>query len=667
MNVYVSPEGCDDNPGTEQSPFRTIGRARDAVRASIACGMNSDVSVLLRGGDYYLESTLMFDERDSGRDGFSITYRNYPGETPVVHGGTALQGWVQTEDGDYKAVVRDFHCETLYENGERCVKARHPKKGAVREGYLRVAETVPDAPKTKFRFAEGDIPYCQDVGALEVFLWPGGLQGEYNWFSDLIRVEEIDYDNRIVTLKEPARYEIGKGSRYYVQGPKELLQKDGEFAYDPSAEVLYYRPVDPPIGGSNIIVPTMSRIVQFRGSSPAAPVESIRLEGWTVMDSGYASVEDGAVYLENAREIAILHCVIRNAGVHGVLLNGWNSRHRIYGNHLYDIGHTGIQANGKVEPTIRYVNKNHAISNNLIHGTGQLVGHGSGIQLSDSGDNVISHNRIYNTSRYAISLKGNRPQMLIGKTIDGIEVTQDNAKDFAHSRNNLIEYNDVSNANVDSQDTGLIEAWGPGTGNIIHNNRLHHSDIHFSFGFGLYLDDAADDFTITNNLIDHLQLTGEGSLASPVCVKGIGNRILNNIVADNRVRSGAVFTHEMAGEDNRDLVLERNIFCNNGDFIYRFVNWSDDRFAMADRNLFYNESGNYLVSGVPDAKNFAEWQLILNGKYDRSSATADPGFIDPANGDYRVRRDSPAYAIGYQDIDFSAFGLLDDFRYADQR
>ena len=46
---YVSPDGDDNGSGTIDSPFRTLERARDAVR-EINQNMSGDICVYLRGG-----------------------------------------------------------------------------------------------------------------------------------------------------------------------------------------------------------------------------------------------------------------------------------------------------------------------------------------------------------------------------------------------------------------------------------------------------------------------------------------------------------------------------------------------------------------------------------------------------------------------------------------
>jgi len=54
----------------------------------------------------------------------------------------------------------------------------------------------------------------------------------------------------------------------------------------------------------------------------------------------------------------------------------------------------------------------------------------------------------------------------------------------------------------------------------------------------------------------------------------------------------------------------------------------------------------------------AKWQAL---GYDRNSTFADPLFVDPENGDYRVRPDSPALKLGFENFPMDHFGLLPDF------
>lgn len=667
---YVSPDGKDrwsgqlrapDSARTD-GPFRTLRRARAAVREEIADGMENDVVVEVCEGLFCLREPLTFTGRDSGRDGHRVIYRGRRGEEAILAGGLRVQEWQEAGDGTYSAQVPGSdRLRSIFENGGRSRPARLPD-----DGYLRAAGPVEDAPKRKFYFAESDVPRVVDRAHLEVGIWPGGTSGEWNWFFHTVRVKKIDHEQRIIELSEEVKYEIGPGSRYFLQGAGEFLSTPGQFHHDPESGILRYRPRSLPIEEQRIVIPVADAVIAVHGSSADQPARNITVEGLTL---GVTRAGSGIVHLENAEGVSVRGCRIRNAGGCGVRFDGSVRGCTFAGNEISDIGYTGIYGAGPGD-TRDYVSRDNRMANNHIFDCGRIVRHGAGLQLNNSGDNEIVHNRIHHVPRYAVSLKSHRPGVIVGKTIDGVEVTRENAKQFAHARNNLIACNDLSHANLDSQDTGVIEAWGAGTGNVIRHNRVHHSNIHMSFGFGIYLDDACDDFLVAHNIVDCLQEEGAGELSAPLLIKGIENRVVGNLVVRNHATAAMRFI-EMAQEPNRRIHVESNIFCNTGENVYIFQNhdeeadWQEDRLEFSDRNLLHNETGRYGMVGVAEAKTFEQWRRLPGGKYDQNSKVADPLFVDEEGQDYRLRADSPARELGYQEIDVRPIGLTADFPFPD--
>jgi hypothetical protein len=99
---YVATNGNDGwsgkldapNSGKTDGPFSTLARARDAVRELKARQAHKEpITVLVRGGKYYLNETLAFEREDSGSREAPVTYEAYPGEKPVLSGGRRVQGW----------------------------------------------------------------------------------------------------------------------------------------------------------------------------------------------------------------------------------------------------------------------------------------------------------------------------------------------------------------------------------------------------------------------------------------------------------------------------------------------------------------------------------------------------------------------------------------------
>ncbi|MDR6549256.1 right-handed parallel beta-helix repeat-containing protein [Paenibacillus qinlingensis] len=684
---YVATTGNDDHDGSKEKPFLTITKAQMTVRNCIQNGMNHDVIVFLCGGTYYVETTWQLDERDSGRNGYRVTYRNVPGEVVTIVGGKPITNWEPYSSDMWRAwwgTGRGFH--TLYADGERITKARLPATG-----YFQ-AEGEPEAGYIEgIHYREGDIPIGSDLSQAQVFLWPG--KGEWNWFSELRALNAHDVDARFVQFQHPSIWDIGVGSRYFIQGSLDFLQAPGQFHLDEKEGWLYYKPKKGIPLQQEVIVPTVTRLIELRSNNHDEPIQHLHLHGlqfsctdfWSdyqmiQADEGLSNVErdehrEGMIYMQNAAHIEISHCQIVNSGSCGLFLDQQVRNIQINNNIIEHMGYMGICASGFsplqghfTSAAASYTNKDHTITNNVIRYGGELIGHGCGILLYQSGHNEITHNLISHMPRYGISLKGLRHKVM-PSTIYDIPVTWENHWDFLHTRNNHIAYNDISHVMMDSQDGGLIESWGVGTQNVIHGNRLHHSGIHFSFGFGIYLDDASDYFTVTQNVLTHLYSTGEGKLWMLIFSKGIGNLIQGNLLVSNPDAIAAIGTQEMAGEDNKDVRVKGNLIYNSG-YLYYFVNWREDKFAEADGNLYWQDQAKGIcqiagklplpASGADilnrHVYDWLSWRSLLGGKFDANTVIADPRFIQSTDGMLRLQPDSPAYALGWIDIDVARIG-----------
>ncbi len=92
LEYWVSPDGNDQNAGSESSPFRTIERARDVVRGQIG-DMTGDIVVYLKDGSYAIDDTLQFGPEDSGVGNHRVRYTAAPGAAPVLTGGKGVGQW----------------------------------------------------------------------------------------------------------------------------------------------------------------------------------------------------------------------------------------------------------------------------------------------------------------------------------------------------------------------------------------------------------------------------------------------------------------------------------------------------------------------------------------------------------------------------------------------
>jgi hypothetical protein len=365
-----------------------------------------------------------------------------------------------------------------------------------------------------------------------------------------------------------------------------------------------------------------------------------------------------AVRLSDAMDCSVRFCRIANARNCGVLVNGRAERITVYGSEIRDHGLHGVHLQG-LAPGRPDVNHHHVVENNHIHHCGRLVGHGYGVRVSQSGHNRIVHNDIHHMPRYGTTIKGVRYQVL-RKQVKG--VTWANRHDFLHSRKNVFAYNRIHHVNLDSQDTGAMEAWGPGRDNVYDHNLIHDvGNTRMTIQSGMYLDDAADHFTVTNNVI--YNVVGKGGNQC-IYTKGVGNRIVNNILVVGPACRSAIRSFFMADERCDQHVYRRNIVYleNVGAAIYDFNNWTENRVAECDDNVYYKPTGELTMMGrSPGGKSYAAWRKAFDGKYDGRSVAADPMFVDAAKRDFRLKAGSPALKLGFEPIDTTRIGLKADY------
>jgi hypothetical protein len=86
-SFFVATNGNDNwsgklgesNAAKSDGPFATLERARNAVRELKGTTTNQRITVIVRGGKYYLARTFKLGAEDSGWPGFPIRYQAYEG------------------------------------------------------------------------------------------------------------------------------------------------------------------------------------------------------------------------------------------------------------------------------------------------------------------------------------------------------------------------------------------------------------------------------------------------------------------------------------------------------------------------------------------------------------------------------------------------------------
>jgi hypothetical protein len=93
MEYHVSPEGCDRNPGTRITPFKTISRAAELA-------LPGDTVIVHEG--LYRE---WVDPANGGTETRRITYQAAPGEKVTISGAEPVKDWENTGGNVWKTVI----------------------------------------------------------------------------------------------------------------------------------------------------------------------------------------------------------------------------------------------------------------------------------------------------------------------------------------------------------------------------------------------------------------------------------------------------------------------------------------------------------------------------------------------------------------------------------
>ncbi|MEW6359372.1 MAG: right-handed parallel beta-helix repeat-containing protein [Planctomycetota bacterium] len=458
--------------------------------------------------------------------------------------------------------------------------------------------------------------------------------GSCRAFKEICSIVDINAETGLVNMggKECVA-PIGLGDRYFVENIREELDSPGEWYLDRQTGRLSYWPKRGFYEKSELIAPVLGRMIVFEGDGANKnPVSHIRLAGLAIQDTdyspedgcvGYGMGNDGVVFMQGAADCAVENCRFTNIGKYAVCLLK-SEGVQIVSNEISHSAEGGVLLLDSARNTV---------SDNHIHHCGAVYKHIGGIVLQgkDAGENTISHNLIHDMSRYGISLKN-----------AGLK--------------NIIEYNEVRNTNTETYDTGGIEVTQQDrelrSGSVIRYNLVADTIGYSSkreepvfMSWGIYLDSFAGGYTVTNNV------TFRNSHGGVMLQGGKDNIVENNILVDSTIAQVYVnnFSNNSTGQ-----VFERNLVSYSApDAFLISAGRVDSGVIRADCNLYFLAGGGEIKVRGPGMASFADWQ---KKGLDANSAIADPGFVDPAKDDYRLKPDSPAFKLGFQPIPIEKIG-----------
>ncbi|MBM3188548.1 MAG: right-handed parallel beta-helix repeat-containing protein [Chloroflexi bacterium] len=643
---YVSTQGNDawsgrlPEPNAEGSdgPFASVARARAAIRALPAKErVAHPITILIRGGTYYLPETLVFTPEDSGTFACPITYEAYPGEEPVLSGGRPIETAWRPWRGEVRvcqvpdAADRGWTFRRLIVNGKARRRARLPD-----EGYYRIVEPVGEAA---FRYREGDIRPFHNLQDAEAVVF-------HSWNESRLRIKGLDEGERVVRFTgapERSHYFGWPGAhgpnRYYIENVREGLTQPGEWYLDYQSGELYYWPEED-LDRAVVVAPALTQVLRFDADPERGRrVQYLRFRGltfgdtdWTLPDAGYPGcgdvgdiVEPATVALTGAWRCSIEDCTIRNTGAYGLEVVGPGNT--ISGNHIHDTGSGGII-------TRNYGGEVIIAAYNHIHDCGAVYPSAVGINIDDGGG-IFQHNLIHDIAHSGI-----------------------------YSRHWATDHQPLERQ---SQEEGLVIAY----------NEIYRVMSPINDGAGIFVRDS--DMHIHHNLIHDVYSYGEGTPGWGIY---LGCRSRNSRVESNVVYRTRESVHIWYGNENTTWI--NNIFVDanhtqinytnakdtdhvNIRFLRNIVCWDDPAASLfiiseehslpeeSDYNVYYLMGGGPVrIERLPGVENWEAWRAR---GFDARSVVADPLFVAPERDDYSLHPESPALKLGFQLIDLSAVGL----------
>lgn len=665
MNLYVAPDGNDSWSGRLPRPNRTrtdgplasLRGARDAVRRLKANGApQRPIRVQFASGVYPVTEPVLFTPEDSGSANAPIVYEATPGAKPVIEGGRRLGGFREGKDGIWITDIPEvregkWYFEQLWVNGRRATRARSPNQfyfymlRRVDEVYDPLQGRLVDMSKRAF------IARLRDIQPLEA-LSPEQLRDVtvvvYHSFEiSRLRVAAMHLNTGVVYTTGEAKWSFlywGPNQRYHLENYLNALDAPGEWFLSRDGK-LYYKPLPgEDLRRAEVYAPVTEAFLVLDGKpEEGKQVEHLTFRGLTFRHAQYLLPAEGCgdwqaafsvpavIMADGARHVTLQDCEVAHIGTYAVWFRRACTDCRVERCYLHDLGAGGVRiGEGAIPIPIPFETGRVRVHNCILHEGGRIHYGAVGIWIGQSSDNEITHNDISDFFYTGVS---------VGWTWG-----------YGHSlaQRNRIEYNHIHHLGGGVlSDMGGVYTLGVSPGTTIRHNVIHDIysyDLYGYGGWGLYNDEGSSHIVLENNLVYRAQT---GAYHQHF---GRANVVRNNIFAfsaDGMLRL-------TRAEPHLSFTFERNIVLWEKTYLLQVPGaWKEANLSIR-RNLYWRTDGEPILFGD---LSWREWRLM--GR-DLGSLIADPLFVAPGEGDFRLRAVSPALLLGFQPFDYTRAGVTGD-------
>ena len=519
-DFVVAPDGTNGNPGTLEQPFATPDEAQQAVREKIAAGLDADVTVLLRGGNYALGRPLVFGPEDGGTEDYSVTYAAYPGEQVLVHAGREITGWEPAGRRYLWQTTVPGVADGTWWFRQLIVDDLRPRRARWPEHNLLTVTALSDDLK-EIEF-DRELPDLSDAGDdVELVV-------RQNFSVSRCRV--LAARGRTIKIATAPGW-VPHGSttvrvncRAYLEHAPAFVNRPFEWHLDRrNGRLLCETSEDQDPNDRRFVAPYLEQLLRIEGR-PEEPVRNLHFRGldfahtsWTVPQIGYSGIQ--ACHYGNGYKTAPTYalplavqwtwahgcswrqCSLRHTGASGLGLGAGCRNNAIERCTFEDIGGNGVMVGWRPvqdQPPDRWMNADwsdpaevptgNSVSHCGLRDCGAVNTGGIGIWAAFCAETRIAHNLICDMPYSGIS---------IGFRWDPTPTSQ---------RACLVEYNHIHHIMQDQADGGGIYTLGlqPGTvlrGNLIHDVGRSDASVSRAPNNGIFCDEGSTGFLVEQNII----------------------------------------------------------------------------------------------------------------------------------------------------------------------
>ena len=682
----VSPPSDGTDAGV---PLRqALKELRDAAHG----GRLRRAVVRFDAGEYPLARPLVIDRAALGDFRGELLLEGPPQGEAVLLGSVPVEGWQPAPATEVApAAAGRVWVAPLASGG---TKALFDGQGLLSRARSRgFTPPAQGATPVAFGFPADLLPAGETTEGLELSVRPSWL-----WIHNILPLETLDASAGRGTTAIPATYNIAPMKDWgaanlpsaWFENRAVFIRQPGDWATSPDGQRVYLWPRegDRPEG---IRAARLIELVRVGGDETwEDPLANVTLRGLTFSQANRESIgpddaglqhdwdfQDKANVMLRLRwveNVTVENCRFVESGAAGLRADLFAQNVRVAGNTFRSLGGGGILFCG-YGPGTKDVNKNNEIHGNLVEDCGRLIWHSPGIHLWQSGGNKVTRNLVRDLPYTGIVVSGNaqfwkmtpdqretpdREQM---RTVRWEEIgagphTVDSIQPFLHSRNNLVEGNEITRVMRTMGDgNGIYIRFSSQTGNVIRGNHVHDITGSRSAG-GIRCDDLQNGVVIEGNLVERVTHGG-------LFFNGTRGTLRNNFLVDI-LNPGNSETHPffqgyviLWNDLVHGAVIERNVLLDTGNgspefYCRKFATWLPGA-RPPELGKIEMRDNLYWVQGNPSwAENFVAENRAAG--IDPGSLAVDPGLRRGADG--RISFDPAVLArLQIEPFDWDAVGL----------